>query len=174
MLKVYTILFQSHDYSWIIFVLWLKCFSISSVPISPGLVNICVNCSINNSADFKWKKEGCLLCFYNRPVEGATEICLQDIFKFDTFFYLGNTSILEIVYVFCLQWVLHRRKWVKTMEITCEVFGWMIFYDFEKDLIWREFLVSLRENVSDEAASEKTVYNWFVEFHCGRVSVSDR
>ena len=47
----------------------------------------------------------------------------------------------------------------------------MIFYDFKKGLSRQESLVPLRETFGNKAPSEKTVYNWFVEFpRFGRAS----
>ena len=61
---------------------------------------------------------------------------------------------------------------MKKKEITRKGFCWMILYYFKEGVPQKECLVPLCETLSNEALSEKTVYNSFAEFRRSGASVS--
>lgn len=59
------------------------------------------------------------------------------------------------------------------MEISREGFHWVIFYDFKSGLKQKQCIDRLKAAFGNEVPSEATIYNWYVEFKCGRHLVSD-
>ena len=59
------------------------------------------------------------------------------------------------------------------MEVSCQEFRVMIFYDFKKGLTGEESLTSLTTAFGDEAPSRAAVFRWFAEFKRGRCSFQD-
>ncbi|GBP66479.1 Histone-lysine N-methyltransferase SETMAR [Eumeta japonica] len=59
------------------------------------------------------------------------------------------------------------------MDLSSENFHSTIFYDFKSNLVAQQSLDCLRSAFGDGAPCKTTVYNWFSEFKCGRVNLSD-
>ena len=59
------------------------------------------------------------------------------------------------------------------MELRCEHFRAMIYYDFKRKLPAAESLANLTVAFGEQAPSRATVFNWFAEFRRGRTSLED-
>lgn len=59
------------------------------------------------------------------------------------------------------------------MHLTRENFRAMIFYDFKSALSPKQSFERLRTAFGNEAPSVRSVYSWYSEFKCNRVSLSD-
>ena len=59
------------------------------------------------------------------------------------------------------------------MEVSCQEFRVMIFYDFKKGLTGEESLTSLTTAFGVEAPLRATVFHWFAEFKHRRCSFQD-
>ena len=55
------------------------------------------------------------------------------------------------------------------MEITRELYHWMIYYDFKKGLTRQESLVLPCETFGNEALPDKIAYNFIVNYYNCRV-----
>ena len=59
------------------------------------------------------------------------------------------------------------------MDLSCENFRAMIYYDFQRGLSQQQCIDQLHSTFGDEAPSKTTVYHWFSEFNRGRRSLKD-
>ena len=59
------------------------------------------------------------------------------------------------------------------MEISRENFRAMIFYDYKCNLTPKQCINRFHLAFGDEAPSNRTVYNWFVEFQRGHTFLCD-
>ncbi|XP_025158379.1 histone-lysine N-methyltransferase SETMAR-like [Harpegnathos saltator] len=59
------------------------------------------------------------------------------------------------------------------MELSCEHFRAIIFYNFRRGLSQQQCIDELNSTFGDEAPSKTTIYRWYTEFNRGRSSLSD-
>ena len=62
---------------------------------------------------------------------------------------------------------------VQKIELNCEYFRTIIFYNFRRDLSQQQYIDELVSTFCYEAPSKTTAYRWYTVFNRGRCSLTD-